>query len=767
MYLLLTIQNDQLLLRITEDQKHGFKTEALVKETEELVGTFRAPKVPTNWNEEEWLTISYDVVDKQGEKLLLQGTTEDKIGCVWEVKDSFTIDNEEVCFQRTVTLVKGNRKKETVPFVYHIGFEVNSNQYPLVRENSYHMIPGISYNDNPFGEGNYPKNITKNENQYVFRADRLAIPGQTVTTQDYSIGFYHVGTQVQHGWHEDEQLSIGFECLNDTYELSFYYPEREFNHSYGKKGEWSEPYKKGICLEEGQSISSSFYFSAMKKQSRHDYSFFLWQMFQRCSNVYETKQALPLLDAYRKRVEGANQHFWHTEEERGWFGHRVNGLDQEPKMDIVDFRVGFIGRSLMMATETYRLAVEQGIDEWKEKIIRLVDWFCEQAPTKEGWFYPDYNGSNWFTSWKDKAISTRKQVEGIIQLIELYQLSASNGETHENWLRTAENSLTWLVKHGENGAYNRWFNFKGEAVDKLHTHTPYVMTALLKMYQLTKQSTYLTEAKKSWLWVVENIIEPEIYFGGTLDASTEDKEAAIITVEAGVMLYEATGNQRFLKDAKKAADQVVSYMMMHNVQFSQGTSLGEQGFKTFGTTLVSPEHNHIDPYTTAALVKLGVYSNDLKYAQAGVYNLQATTQDIQESNLQREIWYQGPWWYFDRLGKGNAQPWSVGWSQILAASVYQEVGGIFVSQRATSGIGIDGCQIDSIKGTDTEIFFTCRETIGQDHEVELCIPDFSWEQGTLCIDGKEVTCFPKHKWVHEKVRITLQANEKSQISIKK
>jgi hypothetical protein len=766
------ITNEQIKVAVLIGEK-GYEV-VVSLHSGQTVGRFTLPAVPDKWKKESWSEFTYNEVNLHSTDLVLKGSLEDELGCRWTVEDIFSLDNGEIRVTRNISLIKGKRDKSEVPFVFHIGFELDKSQYPLSKDD-YHLIPGISYNDNPFGQGVYPKNITKNENQFVFRSDRLSIPGQILTTKDYTIGFYRLDEKMDHGDHQGEQFSVGFinNNQNHNYELSFFYPERELNHSYGRKGEWNEPYRKGLNISSGAVLSSTFYLKVFKRQGRHDYANVLWSIFNRTqqhnilgrSEGLKARQAIPLVEAYSKRVEGANKHFWTSTEKGAWYGHRVNHLDQTPILDIIDFRVGFIGRSLMMATETLRSGIDLGNKEWIDRAKAVFDWFCLEAPTKEGWFMPDYNGSEWFTSWKDNSISTRKQAEGIIQLLEAYHLANKQDFPCNKWLETAKNALDWLISKGKNGAYSRWYAFDGSPTDSLETHTPYVITALMKMYQVTADSRYLNEAKTSWLWVQNHIIQTEVYFGGTLDASTEDKEAAIITAEAGVMLYEGTRDQSYLDDTKKACDQILSYMMMYNVHFPEGTSLHEQGFKSFGTTIVSPENNHIDPYTTSALIKLGVYSGDLKYALAGVYNLQATTQDILPCNLQREIWYQGPWWYFDHLGKGNAQPWSVGWSQILAASVYKEVLGIFLSHFNKVGIGIDGCEITDLSFNDQRISFVCQEKLSQSRQIELLIPDLMWNHIVVNVNEKKIGSFSNEDVKNGKVKIELNANQAMDVVI--
>ncbi|NUQ66097.1 MAG: hypothetical protein HUU20_26850 [Pirellulales bacterium] len=87
----------------------------------------------------------------------------------------------------------------------------------------------------------------------------------------------------------------------------------------------------------------------------------------------------------------------------------------------------------------------------------------------------------------------------------------------------------------------------------------------------------------------------EPYWGGTLDASCEDKEGAYAAMQGFLAAYEQTGEERFLRWAEHACDVVLTYLVAWDIDLPPGR-LRNHGFKTRGWTVVSPQNQHIDMY---------------------------------------------------------------------------------------------------------------------------------------------------------------------------
>lgn len=85
----------------------------------------------------------------------------------------------------------------------------------------------------------------------------------------------------------------------------------------------------------------------------------------------------------------------------------------------------------------------------------------------------------------------------------------------------------------------------------------------------------------------------EPYWGGTLDASGEDKEGAWAAFQAFLSVYDLTKDTKYLSYAKHACDVCLSYVVVWDIPLTPGR-MADHMFKTRGWTVVSPQNQHID-----------------------------------------------------------------------------------------------------------------------------------------------------------------------------
>jgi hypothetical protein len=110
------------------------------------------------------------------------------------------------------------------------------------------------------------------------------------------------------------------------------------------------------------------------------------------------------------------------------------------------------------------------------------------------------------------------------------------------------------------------------------------------------------------------MIEP--YWGGSLDATCEDKEAVQAALQAFVAVYEMTKDPRHLEWASHALDTLLTWTIVWDIPMPP-SRLGDYGIKMRGFTTVSAQHPHADFYgiiVTPEVGRMGEYlhRDDLK-----------------------------------------------------------------------------------------------------------------------------------------------------------
>lgn len=102
------------------------------------------------------------------------------------------------------------------------------------------------------------------------------------------------------------------------------------------------------------------------------------------------------------------------------------------------------------------------------------------------------------------------------------------------------------------------------------------------------------------------------YWGGTLDATCEDKEGAWAAFQGFLECYERFNDSKFLSWAKHAMDVCLSYTVVWDIPLPAGR-LADHSFKSTGWTVVSAQNQHIDVYGVLfapEVCKMGKYLGD-------------------------------------------------------------------------------------------------------------------------------------------------------------
>ena len=128
------------------------------------------------------------------------------------------------------------------------------------------------------------------------------------------------------------------------------------------------------------------------------------------------------------------------------------------------------------------------------------------------------------------------------------------------------------------------------------TNEGFFIAPLCKAFRLFGQPTYLQAARKAAdTYGTRQVSMREPYWGGTLDASCEDKEGAYAALQGFLAVYEETKEDRYLLWAEHALDVVLTYVCVWDMDLPAGR-LRNHAFNTRGWTAVSVQNMHVDAY---------------------------------------------------------------------------------------------------------------------------------------------------------------------------
>lgn len=187
------------------------------------------------------------------------------------------------------------------------------------------------------------------------------------------------------------------------------------------------------------------------------------------------------------------------------------------------------------------------------------------------------------------------------------------------------------------------------------------------------------------------MVEP--YWGGTLDASCEDKEGAVAGFLAFLAVYEMTQEPQYLTWASHALDVALTYTVLWDIDLPAGR-LRDHGLKTRGWTIVSAQNQHLDVFGvlyTPEIWRMGDYlqRSDLKRLAAVMFRscgqlidpFGSQGEQIQQTNFGQH----GDMSDVFRLRGGYSERWTVFWitAHFLNAA----------AQFESMGIDLDTCPI--------------------------------------------------------------------------
>lgn len=206
------------------------------------------------------------------------------------------------------------------------------------------------------------------------------------------------------------------------------------------------------------------------------------------------------------------------------------------------------------------------------------------------------------------------------------------------------------------------------------------------------------------------------YWGGTLDASCEDKEGAYAAFQGYVELLrhavgtkDAAGVERYARLARHAMNAMLTYTMVWDAAYPPGR-LSDHAFKSTGWTVVSAQNQHLDAFgvlTTPEIWWMGDFLGDerLKKLAEVMYRSCFQLTDVSGS-LGEQIQQTNFAQYGDRsdvskLRGGYAERWTVFWLTahfLNAAAEFSEMGVGFQGAEATVADPVGSTSRSSLQG---------------------------------------------------------------------
>ena len=519
-------------------------------------------------------------------------------------------------------------------------------------------LPGILYYGNKNGAKVNPDiipvyNGTAGEFA-IFEEHRYPMPFAMLESaaDGYAVALHSVPSPVRGAVLSDQWWSMGVEAKDGHSDIVLYSGPIGYNgqHSVAKALQkrpmrYADTY---ITLEPGQIVEKSFYIELYAIERAG--SGFQRPLYTSLDlyKPYGAEQFATFEQIVRGKYEFAKKRWIEFDDKAVGF----NMYDNSVRKDIV---MGWCGQADSPGYSLQVLSKMLGDSDIESMVQRSMDYLTTFAiDDSKGIFTVGFNGEKFHGG---DPVSCGQAMYNFAKAIETARKSHKyNTKKWEEFLRHAADAVS-----------NRILS---ESWNPLSTAEGFYIAPLAISSKLFRNKRYMEAARKAAELFAERHLEMNgCYWGGTLDATCEDKEGSWAAFQGFLEMYERTKESRYLEWAKHAMDVCLSYVVVWDIPLPAGR-LADFGFKTTGWTVVSAQNQHIDVYGVLfapEVYKMGKYLKDERlcrladvmyrscYQLTDAYGSQG--EQIQQTNFAQR----GDMSNVHKLRGGYAERWTVFW----------------------------------------------------------------------------------------------------------
>ena len=479
------------------------------------------------------------------------------------------------------------------------------------------MFPGINYNGNNFGDSkmNLPQGWEHEGEPWIFSYDRGSIPSCTISENEDRVFALFASDKDTSSY----VSACSMEKLEDgSFRHLIYWPVTEAPLVYDDKLKFSERYDTYLTLAPGESFSVSAN-ACTGKPLYPEYGFatVFPVAFRRISHevpLCRTFDEMMYLDrAFQDWSRRQDEHgYWYgciLDDQKfraGYYGtgksdegYTVEDYEKHPELnrwhtDEMEQskhlkpgeyikgpgrELGFAGQSFQSARLSIIYGLQNNSPEDVDFGLKVLRSWIEKRR------YP----TGVFKSYKDRGHSNLTRVS---QLLKEHGMDASD-------LEAAADKLVGVILPGirEDGALGSvWNGDTGEVVTYNGDGGGFMLMGLVRYWLANGGNQLKSVIDNAFRYYYESDINHFRCFGGAMDCASIDKEGIHPFFTSAKLMYETTGDARYLDYARKAAWYFVSWLYIQNPVYDADDDLTVLGIKPAGANIVGVEHPAVDEY---------------------------------------------------------------------------------------------------------------------------------------------------------------------------
>lgn len=475
------------------------------------------------------------------------------------------------------------------------------------------LMPGILYYGNPAGErsGRTPTYHGEVGDMAFFEEHRFPMPFVSLEwgkEKLYGAALHSLPTPVPFGNKKDQWWSLGSETTSEGTLFTLYSGACAFNGQKSvvkafqgneKQSMFADYDNAYLNIPSGGIIEKEFYLEAYpveKKGSGFQVSI------QTSLDIFNlSSDGLPNFNQIIKDKYIFAKSRWIEGDKYAGF----NQFDTRLKKNSPAIVLGWVGQAAAPGYAFQYLQNEIRDDQSLIMAQKSLDFVSSAEFYEQGmytWFHT--NKQVWGKRiWKpNPEILSQGQV--MFNVANAINASHKSGLNPDKWKVFLKKSADFHSKRILDKSWN-----------PISTDEAFFIAPLCLASSILKNDMYKKAAvKAAEIYAKRSLEMEEVYWGGTLDASCEDKEGAFGAFQGFLSLYELTKENKYLEWAKYAGAVTMSYTVVWDIELPSGR-LRDHNFKSRGWTAVSVQNMHIDIYGVLIapfVYKLGMYTKDEK-----------------------------------------------------------------------------------------------------------------------------------------------------------
>jgi len=481
------------------------------------------------------------------------------------------------------------------------------------------LIPGAFYGENrpaandrvfprfELGATSPEQHAAMVSDEWHLRADRAATPAVFCWAGPELSGVVLVAQETG----AIGEQAIGFAVRDGRARLALTAPAREYPVSYYGDATPRPPEVQRHRFAPGEVVSLAVRVLPLSAD-RHDYDRVLRELHAESRERFPQNPWIDAREAAAIAAEGLVR--WHYDPEPGvlletvGFDREVSGGDGRP-VDRQAMHVGWVS-GIPWATALLRHGIRVGDEKAADAARRVID-FCTAELSPSGTFWGTwYRGRGWSQSWTrlSNGLHARTLGEATDFLIRALAL-----DDRPEWRAAARSNLDAMVaRQRADGALGLIHDaLTGEVLSWEGTAALAWVPALVAARDW--DARYLPAAERAGDYYAD-AVRAEYLHGAPEDVDlAPTSEDGYVAVMAYCALYRATGAERWLDLARRAAEWTFTFRYSYDVAFEPLTPLGTYGFRTRGADQASSSNQHVHAYgliCTDDLIALSEWTGD-------------------------------------------------------------------------------------------------------------------------------------------------------------